>query len=104
LPFEFNLQRYTEEGAKAAGGGASLSPLAGALGGEKRKRDDDGGGDATEDAVRGTARARQFLADFAALPLPEMSPADAVARVQQMKKELEADAAGSQWLQAILSA
>ena len=51
----------------------------------------------------GAARARQFLADFAALPLPEMSPADAVRRVQQMKRELEADATGSKWLQGVLA-
>lgn len=54
--------------------------------------------------MRGTARARQFLADFAALPLPDMSPSDAVRRVQQMKRELEADAAGCTWLQTILAA
>ena len=34
---------------------------------------------------------------------PEMSPADAVRRVQQMKKELESDAGDSKWLQGILA-
>jgi len=93
------LEDFSEEGAAAAAG--TLGAAAGEAG-DKRKRD---GGDAkAEDAARGTARARQFLADFAALPLPEMSPADAVRRVQQMRRELEADSAGSAWLQGILGA
>ena len=64
---------------------------------------DEDEGDATEDAAFGAARARQFLADFAALPLPDMPPADAMRRVQQMKRELEADAADSKWLQGVLA-
>jgi hypothetical protein len=91
-----NLRRYiSEEGAAAAAGTLGGGGGGGGEAGDKRKRD---GGDAkAEDAARGTARARQFLADFAALPLPEMSPADAVRRVQQMRRELEADSAGSAW-------
>ena len=100
------LEDFSAEGAAAAAGTATLSPLAGALGGagDKRKRDEgEGADDDAADAARGAARARQFLADFAALPLPEMSPADAVRRVQQMKRELEADATGSKWLQGVLA-
>lgn len=90
------LEDFSAEGAAAGAG-----DVAGALGaGEKRARDE---GDATEDAARGAARARQFLADFAALPLPDMPPADAMRRVQQMKRELEADAADSKWLQGVLA-
>ena len=100
------LEDFSAEGAAAAAGeNVSLSPVAGALGGgagEKREREE-GEGAEEEDAARGAARARQFLADFAALPLPEMSPADAVRRVQQMKKELESDAGDSKWLQGILA-
>jgi len=100
------LEDFSAEGAAAAAGeNVSLSPVAGALGGgagEKREREE-GEGAEEEDAARGAARARQFLADFAALPLPEMSPADAVRRVQQMKKELESDAGDSKWLQSILA-
>ena len=106
VPRPSSSMMISDEGvAAAAGENVSLSPVAGALGGgagEKREREE-GEGAEEEDAARGAARARQFLADFAALPLPEMSPADAVRRVQQMKKELESDAGDSKWLQGILA-
>jgi DNA mismatch repair protein MSH2 len=85
------LEDFTEQGA-----------VAGALGvGEKRPRDFPD--ETAVDVARGAARARQFLADFAALPLPEMAPEDAMRRVAQMKKELEADAVDSKWLTEVLA-
>ena len=59
------LEDFSAEGAAAAAGTATLSPLAGALGGagDKRKRDEgEGADDDAADAARGAARARQFLA------------------------------------------
>jgi DNA mismatch repair protein MSH2 len=76
---------------EAAEGGAA----AGACG--KRKRV------AADDATEGAARARRFLADFATLPLPQLSPTDAAEQVQQLCKGLEADAAGNPWLKQLLT-
>jgi DNA mismatch repair protein MSH2 len=96
------LEDFSAEGAAV---GVSVEN-AGA--GDKRKRDEGDVSleetDTAADIARGASRARQFLADFAALPLPDMAPADAVRRVQQMKRELEADAKDSKWLQGILAA
>jgi DNA mismatch repair protein MSH2 len=53
--------------------------------------------------ARGVVRARQFLSDFAAVPLDRMTPAEAVARARQLKSELETDAKHSPWLLDVLS-
>jgi DNA mismatch repair protein MSH2 len=65
----------------------------------KRARTDD----VSDDTARGVVRARQFLADFAAIPLSRMTPSDAVARARQLKSELDADAANSPWLADLIS-
>ena len=57
----------------------------------------------SDDTARGVVRARQFLADFAAIPLSRMTPSDAVARARQLKSELDADAANSPWLADLIS-
>jgi DNA mismatch repair protein MSH2 len=57
----------------------------------------------SNDTARGVVRARQFLADFAAIPLSRMTPADAVARARQLKSELDADATTSPWLAELIS-
>ena len=57
----------------------------------------------SNDTARGVVRARQFLADFAAIPLSRMTPSDAVARARQLKSELEADATTSPWLADLIS-
>lgn len=57
----------------------------------------------SNDTARGVVRARQFLADFAAIPLSRMTPADAVARARQLKSELDADATTSPWLADLIS-
>jgi DNA mismatch repair protein MSH2 len=57
----------------------------------------------SDDTARGVVRARQFLADFAAIPLSRMTPADAVARARQLKSELDADATTSPWLAELIS-
>lgn len=57
----------------------------------------------SNDTARGVVRARQFLADFAAIPLSRMTPSDAVARARQLKSELDADATTSPWLADLIS-
>lgn len=57
----------------------------------------------SSDTARGVVRARQFLADFAAIPLSRMTPSDAVARARQLKSELDADATTSPWLAELIS-
>lgn len=87
------LEDFTEEGA-----------VAGALGAVGEKRQRDSVDETAIDVARGAQRARQFLTDFSNLPLTEMAPADAMRRVQQMKKELEQDAGDSKWLTEVLAA
>jgi DNA mismatch repair protein MSH2 len=53
--------------------------------------------------ARGVVRARQFLSDFAAVPLDQMEPVDAVARARQLKAELDEDARTSPWLTDLVS-
>ena len=53
--------------------------------------------------ARGVVRARQFLSDFAAVPLERMSPAEAVARARQLAAELKSDAAHSPWLADVIA-
>ena len=67
----------------------------------KRQRTDEPG--VSDDMARGVVRARQFLSDFAAVPLDRMTPAEAVARARQLKSELETDAKHSPWLLDVLS-
>lgn len=57
----------------------------------------------SNDTARGVVRARRFLADFAAIPLSRMTPADAVARARQLKSELDADATTSPWLAELIA-
>jgi len=79
---------------EAAEGGAATATVAA---GGKRKRV------VADDATEGAARARRFLADFATLPLPQLSPTDAAEQVQELCKGLEADAAGNPWLKQLLT-
>ena len=60
-------------------------------------------GDISDDMARGVVRARQFLSDFAAVPLERMSPAEAVARARQLASELKSDAAHSPWLADVIA-
>lgn len=60
----------------------------------KRKREFD-----RHDVSRGTARARQFLQDFAQLPLDKMDPNVVRQKLSKMKTDLERDAVDSHWLQ-----
>lgn len=55
-----------------------------------------------DDTARGAARVRAFLRDFAALPIDQMSPDEAVKAAEDLKKSLEQDAAANPWLQQIL--
>lgn len=57
-----------------------------------------------DDAQRGAARARAFLADFQALPLDRLEEPEAMKRAQALLAQLEADAAGIPALQALLQA
>eukprot|EP00897_Mesotaenium_endlicherianum_P008728 jgi/Mesen1/7884/ME000420S07022 len=55
-----------------------------------------------DEATCGAARARQFLRDFAALPLDQMDPQLAIRQVAQLRESLERDAATNPWLQQLL--
>ncbi|KAM7479734.1 hypothetical protein LguiA_027947 [Lonicera macranthoides] len=61
--------------------------------GSKRKREIEDG-----DASRGAGRARQFLKDFADLPLDKMDLKQALQQVKKLKNELEKDAVDCPWL------
>ena len=67
--------------------------------GSKRKQDT-----GEEGATSGSTRARQFLREFAALPLDTMDSKEAALRVGQLKKKFEADAALNPWLQKFVTA
>ena len=86
------LEDFSKEGAERAVADVS-EPSA------KRQRTDD----VSDDMARGVVRARQFLSDFAAVPLERMSPAEAVARARQLKAELESDAAHNTWLSDLVA-
>ncbi|CAI5985163.1 unnamed protein product [Closterium sp. NIES-65] len=77
----------------AAGAGAAA---AGGAGGDKRKRD---GG---EEQREGVGRARQFLREFASLPLDKMTAEEALRAVAAQVKALEGDAEGNEWLRSQL--
>ena len=81
------LEDFSKDGAERAVADVS-EPNA------KRQR----GEEVSDDMARGVISARQFLSDFAAVPLERMSPAEAVARARQLKAELESDAAHNSWL------
>ncbi|KAL2632276.1 hypothetical protein R1flu_016962 [Riccia fluitans] len=51
---------------------------------------------------RGKARARQFLHDFAALPLDQMTPDVALEKVAKLKNAFLEEAVSSPWLQQFL--
>lgn len=52
--------------------------------------------------AHGAARARQFLRDFAALPLDQMEPKQALEAVATLKCGLDADAESDPWLHQLL--
>eukprot|EP00850_Spirogloea_muscicola_P021534 SM000253S09023 [mRNA] locus=s253:74481:80442:+ [translate_table: standard] len=56
----------------------------------------------SEDSIVGAAQARQFLKDFAALPLDEMEPEAAMARVKTMLTDLDRQADANSWLKQLL--
>lgn len=57
-----------------------------------------------DEAQVGAARARAFLADFAALPLKSLEAGEGLEKAQALLSQLEADAAGIPALQALLHA
>ena len=83
-----------------------LRHCAGDAGGVKRKRDgtQSAGSTADADVAAGAARARAFLADFAALPLMTMPRAEALDALAGMRAALETDAAGNAYLREVLGA
>ncbi|KAK3140399.1 hypothetical protein QOZ80_5AG0400350 [Eleusine coracana subsp. coracana] len=52
-----------------------------------------------DDVSRGAARARQFLEEFAAVPLDEMDGSKTVEILAKLKSDLQKDAADNPWLQ-----
>mmetsp|Transcript_11990 Transcript_11990/g.37959 ORF Transcript_11990/g.37959 Transcript_11990/m.37959 type:complete len:267 (+) Transcript_11990:101-901(+) len=68
--------------------------------GAKRKRV----GAAASEEVEARVRAREFLAEFAAIPLDKLKPAEAVARARELKAALDVDAAGNPTLNKLLQA
>lgn len=52
-----------------------------------------------DDMARGASRARQFLQEFAALPLDQLDLKHALQQVSKMRCDLERDAADHPWLQ-----
>lgn len=81
------------EDEQAGAGGSAPAVM-----GQKRKRLE-----APSEAARGAQRARQFLSEFAALPVPQMQPAEVVAKLQDMREQLEADAQGNPFLMDIVA-
>jgi DNA mismatch repair protein MSH2 len=55
-----------------------------------------------DDMMRGAARARLLLEDFAALPLDEVDGSKATEMVAKLKSDFEKDAASNPWLQQFL--
>ncbi|CAI5514773.1 unnamed protein product [Closterium sp. Naga37s-1] len=82
--------------AAAAAAGADAGAAGGGGGGEKRKRD---GG---EEQREGVGQARQFLREFASLPLDKMTAEEALRAVAAQVKALEGDAEGNEWLRSQL--
>ena len=90
------LEDFSKQGAERAT--ANLD-----AGGSDPKRQRTETSDISDDMARGVVRARQFLSDFAAVPLDQMEPVDAVARARQLKAELDDDARASPWLTDLIS-
>lgn len=65
--------------------------------GSKRKRVFE-----SDDMARGSARARQFLEAFVALPLETMDKMQALQEVRKLTDTLEKDAENCNWLQQFL--
>jgi len=55
-----------------------------------------------DDQTKGAACARKFLADFAALPLPQLAPQEAVAQVRLLRAQFEQEVKSSAYLQQVL--
>jgi DNA mismatch repair protein MSH2 len=91
------LEDFSKQGAERATANIDANDDSTA----KRQRTDSG--DISDDMARGVVRARQFLSDFAAVPLDQMEPVDAVARARQLKAELDEDARASPWLTDLVS-
>ncbi|KAF6160878.1 hypothetical protein GIB67_041932 [Kingdonia uniflora] len=55
-----------------------------------------------DDISRGVARAHQFLQEFSSLPVDQMELKQTLQQVKKLKRDLEKDAVGCQWLQQFL--